>query len=83
MWIRSQNRKTIVYVLFVEICNFACSDGSECSECEIITRKEGQYITLGKYSNTEKALKVLDKIEPILNGDEWADVFQMPSEQDV
>ena len=80
--IRSQDRKKIVYAIFVEICNLAHSDGSKCSECEIITRNDGNYIRLGTYSTEEKALKVLDKIVDMISRYECRGIFQMPQDDD-
>ena len=63
MWIRSQNKKVLVASDYVEIMQLARSDNLYCDECEIVTKKNGEYITLGSYSAKEKALKVLDMIQ--------------------
>ena len=69
MWIRSQDKKTLVNVEEIRIMN------------KDITIFCGSAI-LGTYSTEEKALKVLDKIEDMIRY-ECCGVFQMPSEEDV
>ena len=53
MWIRSQDKKTLVKVDMVELLNY---------ENSIVAYTSIKVGNLGKYSTKEKALKVLDMI---------------------
>lgn len=84
MWIRSQNKKVLVVSDYVEIVQLARSDNLYCDECQIVTKKNGKYITLGSYSTKEKALKVLDMIEKHCQlFDSISAVFLMPKDDEV
>lgn len=79
MWIRSQNKELLVDTKTLgirhEVDDF----------CQILFKEfSDQYIVLGEYSTTKKALKVLDMIqEEIKYGDCINQVFQMPLNNEV
>lgn len=89
MWIRSQNKKVLVVSDYVEIVQLARSDNLYCDECQIVTKKNGKYITLGSYSTKEKALEVLNAIQGFIksmyvgNGEYMGYPFQMPKDDEV
>lgn len=58
MWIRSQDKKTLVKVDMVELLNY---------ENSIVAYTSIKVEDLGKYSTKEKALKVLDMIVNYIN----------------
>lgn len=90
MWIRSQDRLRLQYVNRFEIEHF------ENKEIATIT---GNGWFLGEYSTEEKALKVLDEIQMVINNkqlcvidkaprgsyvlNKGAQVYQMPQDEDV
>lgn len=72
MWIRSQDKKTLM----------------ECTKIELDTKNfivgfNGCYKDLGVYSTEEKALKVLDKITETINMGYADIVYQMPQDSEV
>ena len=73
MWIRSQNKEKLIKV----VCIYLCGENHICASSVEYDR---WYI--GKYSTEEKALKVLDMIQKLIN---WQieEVFQMPSDDEV
>lgn len=89
MWIRSQNKELLVDTKTLgikhEVDDF----------CQILFKEfSDQYIVLGEYSTTEKALKVLDMIqEKIMHGNRLIKkdkydlridaVFEMPQDDEV
>lgn len=60
MWIRSQRRNTLVNINFMRVIN----DGDYCLICGATT--DGCDCELGVYSTEEKALKVLNRIEELI-----------------
>ena len=58
MWIKSQDKKTLVKVDMVELLNY---------ENSIVAYTSIKVANLGKYSTEEKAMKVLDMIEEQIN----------------
>lgn len=70
MWVRSQNKKVLVASDYVEIIQLARSDNSYCDECQIVAKKNGEYITLGSYSTKEKAIKALDELQEMIDHQE-------------
>ena len=85
MWIRSQDKKTLVDASCFEIDEYC--EGCE-PEGNVIYRLLGGFNInqhcwlLGAYSTEEKALKVLDKIEEWIRY-ECCGVFQMPADDAV
>lgn len=73
MWIRSQDRLRLQYVNRFEIEHF------ENKEIATIT---GHGWFLGEYSTEEKALKVLDRIEELIEN-QCGLTFYMPADEDV
>ena len=88
MWIRSQDRKSLIYA--DRICI------KSVYSYEIYQQDENGTITLGIYSNEQKALKVMDMIEdrirlsemfklhiyePLNRTDQF--VFQLPKDDEV
>lgn len=76
MWIRSQRRKTLVNINFMRVIN----DGNFCLICGATT--DGFDCELGVYSTEEKALKVLDRIEELIEN-QCGLTFYMPADEDV
>ena len=75
MWIRSQNKSTLLNVNFVRIHDY----GDRC----LITGAMDKYeYELGLYSTKEKALKVLDDIQEF-NECTYSEMFQMPQNDEV
>lgn len=68
MWIRSQDRK-----ILTEIHNLDIDDINQIWDCSSL---------LGKYSSEEKALKVLDRIEELIEN-QCGLTFYMPADEDV
>jgi len=75
MWIRSQNEELLIKATCIYL-------GSENHICAHASNTEGNNWYIGKYSTKEKALKVLDMIQKLIN---WQieEVFQMPSDDEV
>lgn len=76
MWIRSQRRNTLVNINFMRVIN----DGNYCLICGATT--DGCDCELGVYSTEEKALKVLDRIEELIEN-QCGLTFYMPADEDV
>lgn len=76
MWIRSQRRNTLVNINFMRVIN----DGNYCLICGATT--DGCDCELGVYSTEEKALKVLDRIEELIEN-QCGLTFQMPQDEYV
>lgn len=68
MWIRSQDRK-----ILTEIHNLDIDDINQIWDSSSL---------LGKYSTEEKALKVLDRIEELIEN-QCGLTFYMPADEDV
>lgn len=68
MWIRSQDRK-----ILTEIHNLDIDDINQIWDGSSL---------LGKYSTEEKALKVLDRIEELIEN-QYGVTFYMPEDEDV
>lgn len=68
MWIRSQDRK-----ILTEIHNLDIDDINQIWDGSSL---------LGKYSNEKKALKVLDRIEELIEN-QCGLTFYMPADEDV
>lgn len=60
MWIRTQDKKTLVKVDMVELLNY---------ENSIVAYTSIKVVDLGKYSTQEKAMKVLDMIQKYITGE--------------
>lgn len=60
LWVRSQDKKTLVKVDMVELLNF---------ENFIVAYTSIKVVDLGKYSTKEKALKVLDMLQMCITGE--------------
>ncbi|WP_462349220.1 hypothetical protein [Holdemanella biformis] len=76
MWIRSQRRNALVNINFMHVIN----DGNFCLICGATT--DGFDCELGVYSTEEKALKVLDRIEELIEN-QCGLTFYMPADEDV
>lgn len=76
MWIRSQTKSALVNINFMRVIN----DGNFCLICSATT--DGCDYELGVYSTEEKALKVLDRIEELIQH-QYKLTFQMPQDEDV
>lgn len=85
MWIRSQDRKTLVDASCFEIDEYC--EGCE-PEGNVIYRLLGGFNInqhcwlLGTYSTEEKALQVLYTIEDRIRY-EWRGIFRMPQDDEV
>ena len=80
MWIRSQDRKSLLEIEDVEIDSINQVWG--------IDKLLGKYSMLGEYSTSEKALIVFNEIQDELDSEEFyiidlPDVYEMPQDQDV
>lgn len=80
MWIRSQDRKSLLEIEDVEIDSINQVWG--------IDKLLGKYSMLGEYSTSEKALIVFNEIQDELDSEEFyitdlPDVYQMPQDEDV
>ena len=58
MWIRSLNKE----ILIKAVCIYLCGENHICA-----STVEGDRWYIGKYSTEEKALKMLDMIEKLIN----------------
>lgn len=72
MWIRSQDKRKLINVHTIGLCN----DDTEIWGFETS-------LMLGKYSTKEKALKVLDMIQEHIDYNSNFGVFQMPQDDEV
>lgn len=80
MWIRSQDRKSLLEIDDVEIDGINQIWGSD--------KLLGKYSILGEYSTYKKALKVFDEIQDELESEVFyitdsPDVYQMPQDDEV
>lgn len=80
MWIRSQDRKSLLEIEDVEIDSINQVWG--------IDKLLGKYSMLGEYSTSEKALMVFNEIQDELDSEEFyitdlPDVYEMPQDEDV
>lgn len=82
MWIRSQNKETLLNVK--DLCIYESNYGGKKYQFRCFGFGDDYYI-LGNYSSKEKAMKVLDKIHETLLSDLEMnlDVFQMPQDDEV
>lgn len=74
MWIRSQDRKSLLEIDDVEI--------------DSVNQIWGSGSLLGKYSTYEKVIRVFDEIQDELDSDvfyetDLPDIFEMPLDEDV
>lgn len=78
MWIRSQDKEILVE------CNAVVVNPSDNNDYYIYAYSKNDRAYLGHYSTKEKALKVLNVIQSILN-DRYLEfgVFQMPQDSEV
>jgi hypothetical protein len=81
MWIRSHDKK----ILIKAVCIYLCGENHICA-----STVEGDRWYIGKYSSEEKALKVLDMIQNLIQEQirlhiDWqiGGVFQMPQDDEV
>lgn len=74
MWIRSKNKKELVYIKRFR----NPVDGAIIGYAE-----DGTFVDLGTYSTEAKALKVLDMIQNFIDGEAYSEVFVMPSDEEV
>ena len=93
MWIRSQTKSALVNINFMRVIN----DGNFCLICGATT--DGCDYELGVYSTEEKALRVLDEIQAIVESKQFCvvdnvgignyvlhngvQVYQMPADDEV
>lgn len=77
MWIRSQNKKSLLNVN--QVVTIPSVDKSKYFICNSL---EKESVTLGVYSTEEKALKVLDRIEELI-GNQCGLTFYMPADDEV
>ena len=80
MWIRSQDRKSLLEIEDVEIDSINQIWG--------IDKLLGKYSMLGEYSTSEKALIVFNEIQDELDSElfyetDVPDIFEMPLDEDV
>lgn len=80
MWIRSQDRKSLLEIEDVEIDSINQVWG--------IDKLLGKYSMLGEYSTFEKALIVFNEIQDELDSEEFyitdlPDVYEMPQDDEV
>lgn len=80
MWIRSQDRKSLLEIEDVEIDSINQVWG--------IDKLLGKYSMLGEYSTSEKALIVFNEIQVELDSEEFyitdlPDVYEMPQDDEV
>lgn len=80
MWIRSQNKKSLLNVN--QVVTIPSVDKSKYFICNSL---EKESVTLGVYSTEEKVLKVLDEIQYNIElfEHELTMVFQMPQDDEV
>lgn len=77
MWIRSQSRKALLNVNQVVI--IPCVDKRMYFICNSLGKES---VTLGVYLTEEKALKVLDRIEELIEN-QCGLTFYMPADEEV
>lgn len=80
MWIRSQDRKSLLEIEDVEI--------DRINQVWGIDKLLGKYSMLGEYSTSEKALIVFNEIQDELDSEEFyitdlPDVYEMPQDDEV
>lgn len=80
MWIRSQDRKSLLEIEDVEIDSINQVWG--------IDKLLGKYSMLGEYSTSEKTLIVFNEIQDELDSEEFyitdlPDVYEMPQDDEV
>ena len=80
MWIRSQDRKSLLEIEDVEIDSINQVWG--------IDKLLGKYSMLGEYSTSEKALIIFNEIQDELDSEEFyitdlPDVYEMPQDDEV
>ena len=80
MWIRSQDRKSLLEIEDVEIDSINHVWG--------LDKLLGKYSMLGEYSTSEKALIVFNEIQDELDSEEFyitdlPDVYEMPQDDEV
>lgn len=80
MWIRSQDRKSLLEIEDVEIDSINQVWG--------IDKLLGKYSMLGEYSTSEKALIVFNEIQDELDSEKFyitdlPDVYEMPQDDEV
>ena len=76
IFIRSQNRRTIVNAIFVGASNVSRGD-----ECRIYADGSTfEDYVLGTYSTQERAIEVIDGLQKFLNSHTDLPVFEMPKE---
>lgn len=80
MWVRSQDRKSLLEIEDVEIDSINQVWG--------IDKLLGKYSMLGEYSTSEKALIVFNEIQDELDSEEFyitdlPDVYEMPQDDEV
>lgn len=75
MWIRSQDKSTLLNVNFVRIRDYG-------DRCLMVGALDIYEYELGLYSTKEKALKVLDDIQEF-NECTYSEMFQMPQNDEV
>ncbi|MBP7211191.1 MAG: hypothetical protein KBA02_08395 [Paludibacteraceae bacterium] len=83
MWIRSQDKEALTNGDIIYYC-----DKYGMIRCGKLGISDDYDLVLAKYSTKEKALKVLDEIQKIINGAFMYDyqlggVFQMPQDDEV
>ena len=83
MWIRSQDREMLIKA----VCIYLGSENHE-KDCICASSADGNKWYIGRYSTREKALKVLDEIQNLINRSFMYDyqlggVFQMPQDDEV
>lgn len=92
MWIRSQRKNALVNINFMRVIN----DGNYCLICGATT--DGYDCELGVYSTEEKALRVLNEIQAIVESKQFCvvdnvdlgnyvlhngvQVYQMPQDEE-
>lgn len=76
IFIRSQNRRTIVNALFVSASNVSICDG-----CRIYADGSTfEDYVLATYATQERAIEVIDELQKFLNSHTDLPVFEMPKE---
>ena len=80
MWVRSQDKKSLV-----DVKGCFIGDSWKVNECEIAgtcqSSSEGKLWLLGTYKAKEKALKVLDELQYRIARSE-SGVYQMPKDEE-
>jgi len=78
VWIRSQNKKTLV------VCSaFHSNSDNQIVGFDNSNANEDLFDYLGSYSTKEKALKVLDMIQKHIEDNIYNNVFQMPQDDEI